>query len=260
MQSIDDQIKILSQYNNSEQQTAFYQFVKNWVAGEYTDTPKIAESVKCLHYLSQFYPKENTINDESKINNICKIFKNLGIHKHFSQVASHRYWIQQVYKMLIICGCISETELPQINIDRHDLSKYSFNEAIGYSLMFICKSTSQDLSEKQKKIWDASLQSHFKNNPHHPQHADQLKQYKYLLESIIDMLACKLERDYTNKTIIYAQEYFDISDKFTERYTLKDKIRVNELLKEWKHQVSFNIFITNQNLRIWQKSINKIFY
>lgn len=57
-----------------------------------------------------------------------------------------------------------KTVYPEYNFMAHDLSKFSSEELVPYTIKFILKSP-----DSENPGWAAALKHHYKNNPHHPQ-------------------------------------------------------------------------------------------
>lgn len=138
----------------------------------------------------------------------------LRVEKHFRDTASHRYWLMQTFRRLVndakIFGeldCKSVARL-RTRCDRHDLSKFRLEQAVGFILRWV--------HGLHSDLWVRACNLHLLQEDHHPQHyfqrahidarrpvceqkgyahtdderMDELARY----ESILDMVACRWER------------------------------------------------------------------
>jgi hypothetical protein len=155
------------------------------------------------------------------------------IVNHFKQVLSHRKWLY--YAFVLIADSLEESEKASLHtlVLKHDLSKFSAVEALGYGVKFGRKG--ELTKETEVKVWEKALQNHYKKNPHHPEfNRNEDMDHIYLLESILDMLACRMERVLTpSEKSASAEDIFDVPDTFLNRYTDHDKKRVRHYLNKW---------------------------
>ena len=85
-------------------------------------------------------------------------------------------------------------------------------------------------------LWEAALEHHHVNNPHHPEHSPgHSMSYYNLLESLLDVIATRLSniagpRGYTPGDI------FDVPDALVAGYTQKDREKVSSYLIAWSIQ------------------------
>ena len=159
------------------------------------------------------------------------------IMNHFKQVLNHRKWLY--YAFTLISDSLKDSDKAALHelVLNHDLSKFSAVEALGYGLKF---GRQEGLTkEKEIKAWEKALQHHYSNNPHHPEfHNDQDMGHTYLLESIVDSLACRLERVLNVVKTASAEDIFKVPDTFLDRYTDQDKVRVRYYLNKWSLDVT----------------------
>ncbi|KAK4308500.1 hypothetical protein Pmani_019806 [Petrolisthes manimaculis] len=187
------------------------------------------------------------------------IWEKFKIKEHFSQVSSHRAWIQQTYDRL-------KEHLPTLSpeiIERHDLSKFAFSQAIGYTLKWV--------HNTYHNIWKTACDLHLFNEPHHPQcwkkeESADSKRTKlelwlkdacdfssgcpygvdltnldlstedlaepFMLESFVDMVAIEWERKKGQQLDITTRELVYIDDKFLSRYSKKQHQLVSSLIEQ----------------------------
>lgn len=193
--------------------------------------------------------------DEAIIKLVWDLF---NIKEHYSQVKSHRYWVLKSYY------CLKDF-LPSLQeeiIQRHDLSKYAFSQAIGYTLKWV--------HSTYHAIWKEACDFHLFNEPHHPQtwsraHTPEEKHNKlhrwlsgasnfhtgcpygldianldlstedfaepFLLESYVDMVGVEWERKKGQDENITLRELAYIDDKFLSRYTKKQHVIISNLIE-----------------------------
>ena len=156
---------------------------------------------------------------------------------HFATTLSHRHWLYFVYTLVCDSLDLCEKEPLHALILKHDLSKFSSVEALGYGLKF---GRSQPLKSKREiTAWDTALQHHYENNPHHPQFdAGNNMSHLFLLESIIDMLGCRMERVLVPDKASTPDDIFQIPDSFLNRYNDHDKEKVKGYLSKWSVDVT----------------------
>lgn len=174
-------------------------------------------------------------------------FNSWGIKNHFDIVDSHWKWIKGVYNLLNRIGVLDIITEPDFEkrIVFHDISKYSFEEAPGYALMFGCGKGMRD-EVKTDPIWENALMAHYKRNQHHPEHyypkltgllkwdkeneASKMPFYD-LYESVIDVLACRSERDLKDQKVVTALEWFDLPKFVLDKYSKKDLEEIDMIFR-----------------------------
>ena len=219
-----------------------------WMKGEFKDAPVIPEEGHiCLKQLEKTKPAEFDLILEQDIEESCHLLIKAGVHVHYSTTASHRKHLQQVLDLFIICDVFTEDDKEEIKqaVKVHDWSKYGPDEAIGYGIMFGVNKKFRKLNEMEAVFWERSLKSHFASNSHHPQYhtkagSDKLEPMDKInmVESVIDMLACVLERELEESKVVKVNEFFEISDKFLERYLPSDREAVKQFLGKAKESVN----------------------
>jgi hypothetical protein len=160
--------------------------------------------------------------------NVFQALVDLGVPVHYSQVASHRRAIKRTAEILVEVGAIPEI-VPEYQ--RHDMSKYGPFEVIGYALMFSATSQFQKLDGAAQDEWTKSVQSHYRDNPHHPEFWGKNNMTEDArIESVIDMVACRLERDFKWNEV---SDMCKMDGKFLNRYTDSDRKIVVHLLEDY---------------------------
>nr|BDT62967.1 MAG: hypothetical protein [Trachysalambria curvirostris nimavirus] len=92
--------------------------------------------------------------DDAMVQLVWGVF---NMKEHFKKTNTHRDYIRKTIDRL-------GEYMPELHkdiVDRHDLSKFAFSQAIGYTLKWVHKITN-DISEMALKL-------HLNNEPHHPQ-------------------------------------------------------------------------------------------
>jgi len=160
-----------------------------------------------------------------------------NIGNHFNKVASHRRWLLFAYELLLLANVPDLHEGLHERINSHDLSKYGPGEALGYSIMFGLSNEMRTLEGFEKEEWMNAVNNHYAVNPHHPQHyqSDRLSKMNTLdlQESLIDMLACRIERVLSGFPAIAIQALLDFPLYLYERYTETDRNFISETQVKW---------------------------
>lgn len=152
------------------------------------------------------------------------LMDDFGMRKHFSETDSHREWIVRSYNHL-------RDYLPEVTAGQakvHDLSKYSLEEALGYTLRWVYGRTGP--------VWENALEHHYRWQPHHPQYwtLHQIGNGSMppwaLQESLLDMVACRWERQLAGRPDVSRAELVDFESKYLLRYLPEDRTRVEALM------------------------------
>lgn len=193
--------------------------------------------------------------DDTMVDLLWNIF---NMKQHFQQTYDHRLWIQRSFDRL--ANFMPELH-PEI-IDRHDLSKFAFSQAVGYTVKWV--------HSGWHSIWSMSCSLHLNNEPHHPDmwlstHTPQEKYrrlelwtkdacdfYKgtpygisltainlrseelaipFLLESFIDMVAIEWERKKGKNLSITNADLAYVHERYLDRYTKEQKQIIQKLIK-----------------------------
>ena len=189
------------------------------------------------------YPEDELVLQyvcERKESVTCTVKTLQYIFNHFKQTLEHRKWLY--YTWVLLSDSFNESEAKCIDklIMKHDLSKFSAVEAVGYGWKFGRLKSSKPLKNSDHlAMWESALKHHYANNPHHPQyHSNQDMPTHYLLESIIDMLGCRLQRNLAGRSDLKVEDIFKIPDTYLERYTEADRHRVKTYLSQWERDIT----------------------
>jgi len=229
-------------YDEKTMTAALMTVVQMWERGELgVAPPSPFEREQCLGYLKGLpYEIDEKYVRKMGVNLTLGdlICNNIG--NHFSMVASHRHHLKIVYELCKIAkvGFLEGVEMEE-RIRIHDLSKYGPLEAAGYSIMFGMNGCFRELQGEDKVRWDKALQSHYKTNPHHPQYAGEaLMQHGDLVESLLDMLACRLERTLKGHSVLHVGDLMDIPSEYLRRYHLEDRVRIRNIIASWRESIN----------------------
>lgn len=189
------------------------------------------EADACIDYLMTF-PHSDL--DGAATNSMLPTLLMNNIGTHFDIVASHRKWVKKIFELLKIAKVLYKPWELSKKIDKHDLSKYGPDEALGYSIMFGTNRKFRKLEGEDKKIWEDALQHHYRHNPHHPQYFLGFSMaYEDLQESLIDMLACRIERDFHGFVEIEPKMLVDIPEYYLTRYKDHEQHLAGCILDSW---------------------------
>ena len=135
------------------------------------------------------------------------------VRAHFDQVDSHRAFVLKAWERL-------GAHLPAVSraqAEEHDLSKYNLAEAVGYTLRWV--------HGRDGSAWLESLGHHYGCQPHHPQYftLGGRMTTEGLQESVVDMVACRWERQLQGRPDATVAELMDIAPGFLERYHPEDR-------------------------------------
>ena len=162
--------------------------------------------------------------------------------EHFEVTLSHKMFIQKAYKRFL--HYLDLHNLRNDMIDAHDNSKLtSFLEIVGYTQRWIWNVKSD--------IWGQALHHHFTSNSHHPEYYSKKNgkngetvqndmHHLDLLESVVDMIACRWERKLGGKEDVTNDQLVDIEPIFLKRYTMNDRAKVLHILHDLKNDVTTN--------------------
>ena len=169
---------------------------------------------------------------------------------HLRTATSHRNWLRRSLKFCQMIGATFSGDMEDL-IRKHDLSKYTPEEVLGYAVMFGDGQVSWKKLEivEEKNEWNLALDHHYIHNPHHPEYfypkqgngqrekfsiveADP-KGRLYIEESLIDMLASRGERNLKDDPAVSVGKWLDIAEVYLTRYSETDKKYVMQLLSKW---------------------------
>jgi len=158
---------------------------------------------------------------------LCRILINdYNMQEHYGTTKSHREFIVKSYRRL-------EPYVDAVDLataEAHDLSKYSLAEAVGYTQRWVHKQDGDS--------WQQALGHHYSAHPHHPQWftiartGDGRMTRAALQESLVDMVACRWERELKGREDAADSELVDIAPGFLERYEREDRELVRRLMED----------------------------
>lgn len=179
--------------------------------------------------MARSYLEERNEEVECNADFIPKVFD------HFSQTISHRLWIMRAFHLVDLTHVFPPVirEMLLLRVKHHDLSKFSAIEVMGYAARKF-GSKEEDLNKKDWELWEKALEHHYFSNDHHPQFNPKDHQMSYLAlqESVLDMLACRMERSITPHSTSLTN-IFDVPKLYLERYHSEDRIIASSLLQNW---------------------------
>ncbi|XP_064610319.1 uncharacterized protein LOC135474691 [Liolophura sinensis] len=151
------------------------------------------------------------------------LHEEFGIKVHFQQADSHRAFLRKAFDRL-------RSFVPSVTEEQilvHDLSKYSFEQAVGYTAKWV-----HDV-EWNNSAWQTALRHHYATEPHHPEHYTTTCEMpdSYLQESILDMVASRWERQLGGSDDVTNYELVNFDPKFLSRYSEGDFVRVEAIIK-----------------------------
>ena len=194
--------------------------------------------------------KSSDTEEQRKIKDIYDQLVKRKVPTHLRTATSHRKWLRMSLQFCQMIGVNFSGDMQEL-IRKHDLSKYTPEEVLGYAVMFGEGQVNQkQLDPPEKTEWDLSLEHHYIHNPHHPEYfyvkqsdgkrekfdiieAVPDKGQLYMEESLIDMLASRGERNLKDDPTISVGKWLDIDERYMVRYAEGDKKFVMELLDKW---------------------------
>jgi len=175
----------------------------------------------------EFHPKR--LVSDSEYEYLLEIVK---VREHFNVTLSHKNFV--VKSFLRFQEYFESKGVTKEQVNRHDDSKLTnFLEIIGYTYRWILNIKTTE--------WDQVWTHHYTHNPHHPEYfssdengekTQKDMEYVYLVESVIDMIACEWELKMCGKEDATDKDLLTFEDKYLERYTPNDRIRVNEIVDQ----------------------------
>lgn len=184
-----------------------------------------------LHFLDdshqEIYPK--SLVSDSEFTYFLDTFK---VREHFNATLSHKKFVQKTFSRFQ--KCFESYGITKEQINKHDDSKLtSFIEIVGYTDRWILNIKTDE--------WNQAWKHHCANNPHHPEYfiIDKSGQnvridmdYLYLVESVIDMIACRWERPLYGSDLVSNQNLLNIDKNFLKRYTSNDRMKVRAIIDQ----------------------------
>jgi len=184
------------------------------------------------------YKKNKNITDE-EYQCFADVF---NVREHFVVTLNHKKFILKSFARF-------QTFFESINLKReqveiHDDSKLTnFDEIIGYTQMWIWKTKTD--------IWKDAWKHHYTTNSHHPEYyrrsskdgeiVQENMQDLDIVESVIDMIACRWERQLNGREDVKKEDLLDIQECYLKRYTDHDRAKVKTLLLKLRNTHEENI-------------------
>lgn len=181
------------------------------------------------------------------------------IRKHFHQSLSHRKWIYYAFLMVDAGACFLQPlhGILKERMIKHDLSKFSAAEVLGYALKF--GAGNRELDGEEILTWENSLSHHQSENDHHPQYFQEKNMPEIsLIESVLDMLACRMERNISCENTS-VDNIFAIPDIYLSRYSKTDRNRVSAFLKSWCEDL-IGFVVTSSTMSPHSVNLMKLFF
>ncbi|KAK3106134.1 hypothetical protein FSP39_013420 [Pinctada imbricata] len=149
------------------------------------------------------------------------LVQNFKIKEHFSQVCSHRKFVKKSFERLKKYL----THMKADDAEKHDLTKFTMAQAVGYTARWV--------HGVDNKAWQSALEHHYCNEPHHPQyygHGGRMEM-RYLEESLVDMAACRWERQLGGAEDAQTRDLVTFNPVFLKRYHDEDREIIEDLIK-----------------------------
>lgn len=244
---------------------AVAKLVKDWLTGKTGTGAPTAEWEREVIGLVNDYINEPCRDEEWMTENaesssimkdeITRVYDDLvklNVPGHLRLTTSHRKWVRLSYEFWVKVGVKFSGNISKF-IQKHDLSKYTHREVLGYSIMFGDGTGFKNLTaQDEQDEWQNTLHNHYAANPHHPEYfypevsagernksipileLDPENGKDYLDESLFDMLGCVAERRMRDEKTFTLSKWLDIEDRFLLRYGESDKKYVKDKIEEWK--------------------------
>ncbi|XP_052276190.1 uncharacterized protein LOC127875281 isoform X2 [Dreissena polymorpha] len=243
---------------------AYYMLVDNWLAGTIgSGVPNDDYDVRVIRNAVDDSVRDLTISAEdestSGLEEVQRVYDHLVVlcvPGHLRTVVSHRRWLDKCYQLCVKIG-VKLSDNMKDHILRHDLSKFSPMEALGYAVMFGDGSVGFRKLEtlEEQTEWDLALKHHYAHNCHHPEYFRQDRQggvsvvqdrresmendsdgSLHLDESILDMMAARGERELKHDHVISIQKLLDMPVQYLRRYTDADRKYVTQTMVAWSEK------------------------
>ena len=235
-----------------------------WIRGELQrPPPPLIEGLLALEYLNGYGMPTGLFEIDQRVH----YYKSLltkpeqgrpDISVYFESVAKHRHYVRKVFQLWLLShpdvlspirGELEKEILERCR--RHDLSKYAPEEILGYFFKWFQPTPIGDGDEKL--LWTTALEHHYQENDHHPEFYTSafgnlqtdpmtLMSKAAMVESCIDMLACRLERTLgsllQSGVSICPEQMFSIPMLYLERFGAMKRDDVCVYLFDWVTRVS----------------------
>ncbi|XP_045162704.2 uncharacterized protein LOC123527372 [Mercenaria mercenaria] len=250
-------------------QTALFCMIADWLKGKVGIGAPTEETVRGdvseVNSAVNGDIQDKILDEESKC--VYDEMVKIKVPGHLKVATSHRRWLRLTYELLLKIGVRFSDKMSDL-VRRHDLSKYTHREVLGYAVMFGDGSIDwRQLEIEAEKIeWDNTLHNHYAGNPHHPEYfyplledgkrdksvpmlkLDPENGKDFVDESIIDMLAARGERVLAKDPEFNVKKWLDIEERYLFRYANEDKMYVKECLKKYE-EMAEEFFSAEENVK-----------
>lgn len=198
--------------------------------------PAEEEANKVLTYLHTFLDSSFEMTDfEVEVCQQLNLLLSYNVMGHFHKVASHRRWVKLAYELLLNTKIASLHDGLKERVEDHDISKYGPYEALGFTIMFGYNNIIKELPGWEKEEWEKSLSHHYMANKHHPQRSQYIEEEMTeldLQESLLDMMACRFERELQKcNGIISYTALLSFVEHYFNRYNTSQKNYIHDFIK-----------------------------
>lgn len=203
-----------------------------------------------------------------EIREVYKRLVAINVPGHLRTVTSHRRWIRLTYDFLQLVGAHFSYQMHTL-IRKHDLSKYTHREVLGYAIMFGDDHLGlrKPNTEQERFEWNNTLYNHYMRNPHHPEYfytlqagetpdkdvsmliLDTINGKGFLDEGLNDMLAARGERDLAADKKFNVKKWLHLDEDYFRRFKLEDKRYVLERLDNF-YDLAQQFFAKKENMKL----------
>ncbi|KAK3587751.1 hypothetical protein CHS0354_042706 [Potamilus streckersoni] len=259
MDTIND-VALLDGISRIEYTLASHLLVHRWLKGNVGSGAPENETEKrlILEASRSILPVDTSLDEldkDDRLNFCSELLIQKGVLNAVHIANSHRQWIRGTYFFLRECGITFSGDMEE-QVMKHDLSKFSPEEVLGYGTMFKPGQLGfKTLQGDEKVEWESALEHHYRSNPHHPEYfypkktesgervkdliIHEIKQNGklYMEESLVDMLASRGERSLCEDAEVDVEKWMDIQEMYFKRYSDGDREWVKNKLAAWKEEV-----------------------
>jgi len=155
----------------------------------------------------------------------------LKVREHFKNTLRHKKFILKTFSRFQ--NYFESKGITKERAECHDDSKLTdFIEIVGY--------THRRILNLKTIEWSKAWRRHYMNNAYHPEHyhisdennIQQDMEYVNLVESVMDMLACRWEKTLYGNEDVTNEDLLNIEYCFFKRYTSSDRIKATEILDQ----------------------------
>ena len=147
-------------------------------------------------------------------------------HIHLNQLSSHVEAILEIFDNPMVKEYCKDDDLDREDLENHDITKTGVIEIAAYTYRFV---HGADVFDDPR--FQIGLEHHFYNSAHHPQYWQGSDMWHGLMESILDIAACRYEQDLGRDPNALLSDIFNIPDVYLQHYTEADRKRVEDHLK-----------------------------